>query len=173
MRRKILRSLIPTTTATIAACLLVSILASKASAQPILVNDTAGPRPAWVFPTGYLKVYSATYENLNGDNTFVYPHTDYRIFTPDGRYVMSVSNAITPVDEIPSEVRLPVGHYIIRAKSETMGTVDVPVVVRTARVTKIHLERCKDWCDPAIGEYPHLLVRLPNGQPIAWKAYPR
>ena len=159
--------------AAIGACLVGLILGLNAFAQPVLVRDTVGPRPGWVCPTGYLKVYSATYENPNGDNTFAYPHTDYTVYTPDGRFVLNVSNAITPVDEIPSEVRLPIGHYIVRAESETMGVVEVPVVVRTAHVTKLHLERFKDWCDPAMAAYPHLLARLPNGQPIGWKAYAR
>ena len=155
-----------------AVSLAVSTGTLTACPQPVFVRDVAGPRPARAGESiGFLKVYSATVQNPNGDNTYAYPHTDYSIYTPDGRLFMEVSNAITPVDELPSQVTLPSGHYIVRAQSENMGTVYVPIVVRTAHTTRLHLERGKDWRDPAICEYPQLLVRLPNGQPIGWKAY--
>lgn len=76
-------------------------------------------------------------------------------------------------DEQPSRVTLPRGSYIVQAWSETMGAVSVPVVIRTAHMTVLHLERPKDWREPALVGRPRLFVHLPNGQPIGWKAVRR
>ena len=48
--------------------------------------------------------------------------------------------------------------------------VSVPVAVETGKTTVLHLEREKDWKDVAAGIRSADLVRLPNGQPIGFRA---
>ena len=55
---------------------------------------------------GYLEVYTATDEVLDGDNTIRYIHTDYFINRPDGSRYKFVVNHITPKDEMPEVVEL-------------------------------------------------------------------
>ena len=140
-------------------------LAWCASVPPTAVHETAGPQPLGLHPPeGFLKVYSATEEHQDGDNTYRYPHTGYRIYARDGRLFKGVRNAIGSSDEDPANVRLPSGRYTVVADSETAGTVSVPVVIRTGKTTTLHLEREKDWTPPALARGSDF-VRLPNGQP--------
>jgi len=148
------------------------LLTSCASLQSIAVTSTAGPQPASLYPsTGFLKVYSATEEHFDGDTAY-YPHTDYRILTRDGRVFKEVRNAISPSDEIPATVTLPIGPYTVVAESEASGIVGVPIVVQTGRTTVLYLERKKDWTPPALARESDL-IHLPNGQPIAFRAADR
>jgi len=141
--------------------------------QPVTITQRAGPQPPGLNPpVGFLNVYSATTEYQESDNTYRYPHTDYRIYTSDGRFLGWVSNSITRSDELSERVALPRGSYQIVAESETEGTVRVPVVIRTGRTTVLHLERDKDWTPPPLA-HDSDLVHLPNGQPIGLRARSR
>jgi len=144
-----------------------------ASAQPVAVTQRVGPQPPGFNPrVGFLKVNSATTEFLESDNTYRYPHTDYRIYTSDGRFVGWVQNSISRSDEMAERVPLLSGSYQIVAESETEGTVSVPVVIRTGHTTVLHLERDKDWNPPEHARESDL-VHLPNGQPIGFRARSR
>jgi hypothetical protein len=88
---------------------------------------------------GYLVVSSATEEYTDG-STMYYPHTDYTIYTKDGRYLKGIQNHLGLDDESPERVSLPAGSYVVHARSEIDGSVDVPVTIATGRTTTLNLE---------------------------------
>jgi hypothetical protein len=63
------------------------------------------------------------------------------IYTPDGKLFKSVENHMSRSDEIPEVVRLPVGSYVIEARSERDGYVSVPVMIRNGLRTIVDLGR--------------------------------
>jgi hypothetical protein len=147
-----------------------ALLASCASA-PAVVHDTVGPAVAGVLeePNGSLQVYSATaWTALNDDGPPQLIHTDYQIQSANGALIREVTNP----DEEPARVRLPRGKYNVVAQSDTAGAVEVPVAIEAGKTTVLHLEREKDWNAPA-GMRTADLVRLPNGQPIGFRAQER
>ncbi len=105
---------------------------------------------------GYLLVYSATDQVSDGDLPFILvysatdqvsdgdlpfnPHSSYLIYTPDGKLFKSVENHMSRSDEIPEVVRLPVGSYVIEARSERDGYVRVRIVIKAGRQTILDLD---------------------------------
>lgn len=90
--------------------------------------------------SGWLQVYSAqgwgrTPEG--GPVTFLY--SEYKVFTPEGRFLMRVENASSMDD--PSLVRLTPGKYVVEAQAHQRGTVRVPVTITTGKTTVLHLEK--------------------------------
>ncbi len=73
---------------------------------------------------------------------------DYRIEAPrgylevysDGKVVKKVENHISRSDELPEIVALPVGSYIIEARSDKDGYVRVAVVIKAGHRTTLNLE---------------------------------
>ena len=147
-------------------------LASCASAGPTIVNTPIGPRPPRLSHdyTGFLTVYSATEEHTDGDGPSRYPHSDYEIYTRDGKLFKQVRNALGYSDETPERVTLPKGLYTVVVKSETAATVSIPVVIETGKATVLHLEREKDWTPDLSGARESDLVRLANGQVIGYRS---
>ena len=140
---------------------------------PTVVNAPVGPRPPGLYGGGYvgfLTVYSATEQRQDGDNTYANVHTDYQIYTADGRLFKEVRNSLGPTSETPERVTLPKGSYVVAAQSETSGNVSIPVVIQTGKGTELHLEREKDWKRLAVNARESDLVRLPNGQVIGYRA---
>jgi len=88
---------------------------------------------------GYLLVYSATDEVSDGDLAFN-PHSSYLIYTQDGKLFKSVENHMSRSDEIPDTVRLPVGSYIVEARSANNGYVRVRVVIKPSRQSVLDLD---------------------------------
>jgi hypothetical protein len=90
-------------------------------------------------PHGSLMVYSATDEFDDG-GVLYYAHSPYAIYTTNGKLVKSVENQISRSDEIPEIVTLPVGSYIVNARSAKNANVHVYVVIRAGRRTTVDLE---------------------------------
>jgi hypothetical protein len=88
---------------------------------------------------GSLVVYSATDAFDDGDLPY-YAHSSYTIYTTDGKIFKNVENHLSRSDEIPEVVTLPVGSYVIEARSESDGYVRVRVVIKTGRRTIIDLD---------------------------------
>ena len=88
---------------------------------------------------GYLLVYSATDEVSDGDVPFN-AHSSYLIYTPNRKLFKSVENHMSRSDEIPEVVRLPVGFYVIEARSERDGYVRVRIVIKAGRQTVLDLD---------------------------------
>ena len=89
---------------------------------------------------GYLTVFSSTEEAQWGDGPYYYVHTGYRIYDSTGKAVKWIANHDTNTDEAPAKVELAPGRYTIWAQSDKDGYVNVPVVIKLARTTAVHLE---------------------------------
>ena len=90
-------------------------------------------------PLGYLEVYSATDEFDDGGVPY-HAHSSYVIYTIDGKIFTSVENHISRSDELPEIVAIPVGSYIVEARSERDGYIRVAVVIKAGRKTTLNLE---------------------------------
>jgi hypothetical protein len=88
---------------------------------------------------GYLIVYSATDRIIDGDVQY-YPHSSYAIYTLDGRLVKTVANRVSDNDEAPDIVALPVGSYLVEARSAEEGFLRVHIVIRAGVQTALNLE---------------------------------
>jgi len=109
-----------------------------------IVASTRGTEPstsssAGTTATGYLVVYSATDRANDGDTPY-YPHSSYVIYTAQGKFIKNVANHISTSDEVPERVMLPVGRYVISARSEEKGYTQANIVVRSGRTTVVDLE---------------------------------
>jgi len=100
---------------------------------------TKGEAKAGQLPQGSLVVYSATDAFDDGDLPY-YVHSSYAIYTTDGKLFKNVENHISRSDEIPEVVILPVGTYVIEARSERDGHVRVRVVIKAGRQTILDLD---------------------------------
>jgi hypothetical protein len=101
-----------------------------------LVDGTA---KAGQLSRGSLVVYSATDEFEDGEMPY-YAHSSYAIYTTAGKLFKNVENHISRNDEIPEIVILPVGSYVIEARSERGGYVRVRVVIKAGRQTILDLD---------------------------------
>jgi hypothetical protein len=84
-------------------------------------------------------VYSATDAAEDGEVPY-YAHSSYAIYMTDGRLFKNVENHMSKSDVIPEVVALPVGSYVIEARSETDGYVRVRVVIKAGRQTILDLD---------------------------------
>jgi hypothetical protein len=90
-------------------------------------------------PRGFLIVYSAT-DAFDDGGVAYHAHSSYAIFTTDGKLFKKVENHISRSDEIPEVVALPVGSYVIEARSEKHGDVRMRVVIKEGRRTTLDLD---------------------------------
>ena len=88
---------------------------------------------------GSLVVYSAT-DAFDDGGVPYNAHSSYVIYTTDGRLFKNVENHISNSDEIPEVVTLPVGSYVVEARSETDEYVRVRVVIKAGRQTILDLD---------------------------------
>jgi hypothetical protein len=159
-----------------------------ASNPRVTVLGPVGPAPvgrAGTTPEGCLQVYAArqkAHVDMNeaeflqnndfGKNDFRYrpAHSDYTIYTENGKFVEHIRNARDRNDSVPTLVTLPAGTYRIAAKAEINGSrmdVMLPVRIAPGQCTQVHLQG--NW-------KPHRqfdnrdVVRLPDGQIAGWRA---
>jgi hypothetical protein len=119
---------------------LLMLLASCASGGGKLLPPVGPANLSSGAPSGgYLLVYSATEEHNDGGLMY-YPHTSYRIYSQNGRYLKAVHNHISLSDELPEPVLLQSGQYMVHATSEVDGPVIVPVIIASGRTTVVNLE---------------------------------
>jgi hypothetical protein len=146
---------------------LIVLLAGCAS-TPIAVSPV-GPEPtssSALTPKGYLKVFSDTETHIIGDNAYYYPHTGYTILDGSDRLLGYVPNHLGNMDETPSIVTIPVGHYKIKAESASYGRVTVPVIVAQGRSTVVHLD---GYWRPSSNAATNAMVFFPDGEAVGWK----
>jgi hypothetical protein len=91
-------------------------------------------------PQGYLKVYSAT-DPFDDGGLLYYAHSSYAIYTINGKLFKRVENHMSRSDELPEMVSLPVGSYIVEARSEKDGYIRRPVTIKEERRTILDLDR--------------------------------
>ena len=90
-------------------------------------------------PQGYLEVYSGTEQFQDGGLSY-YAHSSYAVYTVDGKLFKRVENHISPSDEIPESVSLPIGSYIVEARSENDGCVRIPITIKKGQRTSLDLD---------------------------------
>lgn len=148
---------------------LLSSCVHQPVARPVALAPV-GPGPfAWgaSSPTkGDLKVYSATERYSEGGVPYR-PHTDYSIYTSDGRRLKRVRNHRDREDESPTRVTLPPGDYVVRAKTQSYGSVRVVVVIKPNQLTTVMLQPA--W-KPKAWWVPTMMVTLPDGCFVGWRA---
>lgn len=141
----------------------------NAGAGPVL--PAVGPTPPGLenkVTVGYLKVFSRTERSKWGTGPTVDVHTAYWIYDTSGKCIRTVRNHDTSVDEFPQSVELTPGTYVVKAWSSNDGLVTVPVVIKLARTTTVHLDRSLSSDSRAIDS--GRAVTAPSGQVVGWKA---
>jgi hypothetical protein len=137
----------------------VACLVGCASPAHLAVSEPVGPAPsagAITSEGSELQVYTARarvpvdlnkeewlWNNDFGRNDFLYEatHTDYTIYTQDGKVFKHVKNARNYEDPKPAVVSLPPGTYKIEARARDFGWVTIPVVIGENKLTVVNLQR--------------------------------
>jgi len=139
-----------------------------------MVLDPVGPSPSSVAENngeGSLIVYTA-YEVVGpgvGDYEHRRHYSDYKIDSEDGKLLQAVHNDVGTSLKEAARVKLPAGRYRVVANANGYGTVTVPVVVGSNRLTVVHLEGGASWPDMAADNQASA-VRLPDGEIVGWRA---
>jgi len=145
------------------------VLAFAGCASQPLTLSSVGPQPASTKQLSYLgglQVYTDLETHQIGDSTYYYPHSSYEVYNSAGARVKIVENHRGPMDENPTLVAIPAGHYTILGASANYGNVRLPVTVEAGKTTVLHLDG--NW-KPAAGAHDQL-VYFPNGEPIGWQS---
>ena len=149
------------------------LLSGCASFERSLVLDPVGPaliQSATVGSKGSLVVYSAF--DVHADFTSIDPdrhrHTDYKIFSENGKLLQVVHNDTGTMLEGPVVVGLSAGTYRIAARANGYGVVTLPVVIAPHRITTVHLEGGGSWSNKGAFNQKNG-VRLPDGQIVGWR----
>ncbi len=142
-------------------------LLAGCSSTPIKLAPVGPPPSATNVPSGWLKVFSATRTVPDGDSTYDYPHTGYRIYTESGKLLEYVPNHIDATDESATLLRIPAGRYNVLARSEPYNMVMVPIVIQAGETTEVHLGA--HWKAPANAP-TNEFVYFPDGRPVGWKS---
>lgn len=88
---------------------------------------------------GSLQVYPATDAFDDGGLPY-YAHSSYAIYATDGKLFKNVENHVSNSDETPEIVTLPMGSYVIEARSEKDGYVRGLVVIKQGLLTVLDLD---------------------------------
>ena len=88
---------------------------------------------------GYLTVYLRANE-FNEGNAWYFPQNLFAIYTIDGKLIKNVTSQLSVDEEIPEVVRLPVGFYMVVARSEKNGYIRLPVAIKTGQRTVLDLD---------------------------------
>ncbi len=158
-------------------CVLLAVVPFLVScASEHVALSPVGPNPEAKGPpgnTGYLQVFSEREPlvegSYDGSNGIIYHHTDYNIYDTHGRHLEHVGNAAGHFDSAPRLVPLPAGEYVVRARGKDYLFVQLPVVIKGGRVTRVHLD---DRWSPNKSTAKNQLVTAPNGTPVGWRANP-
>jgi hypothetical protein len=141
------------------------------ASQPIALAPV-GPGPfvngAYVAGKGDLEVYTETQE-YDEDDLSYFPHTDYEIYTLDGKHLRHVWNHQNHEDEFPAVVTLAPGEYVVKAWADSCGLVSVPVVIKPNETTRVILQ--PGW-KPEEKAAQSDLVQIPGHYFVGWRANP-
>jgi len=88
---------------------------------------------------GYLTVNSAT-DRIEDGGLEYYAHSSYMVYTVDNNVFKRVENHLSATDETPEMVSLPVGSYIVEARSAKNGYIRTAVTVKEGRRTNLDLD---------------------------------
>ena len=88
---------------------------------------------------GYLTVY-ITADEFNDGSAWYFPRSVYAIYTIDGKLFRNVKSQHSTDEEIPDVVALPIGSYMVVARSERDGYIGRPVVIKAGQRTILDLD---------------------------------
>jgi hypothetical protein len=88
---------------------------------------------------GYLTVYITT-DEFNDGSAWYFPRGFYSIYTIDGKLFKNVKSQRSADDEIPDVVALPVGSYMVVARSEKDGYIHLPIAIKAGQRTVLDLD---------------------------------
>src|SRR5439155_21802459 len=88
---------------------------------------------------GYLTVYLRTVASYDS-NAWYFPQNHIAIYTIDGKLLKNVTSQLSTDEEIPETVTLPVGSYMVVARSEKDGYIRLPVAIKAGRRTVLDLD---------------------------------
>ena len=88
---------------------------------------------------GYLMVYLRADESYDS-NAWYFPQNLFAIYTMDGKLFKNVTSQYSADEEIPEAVALPVGSYMVVARSEKDGYIRLPVVINAGQRTILDLD---------------------------------
>jgi hypothetical protein len=88
---------------------------------------------------GYLTVY-LTADEFNDGNAWYFPQNLFAIYTIDGKLFKNVTSQHSADDEISEVVPLPVGSYMVVARSEKDGYIRLPVAIKAGQRTVLDLD---------------------------------
>jgi len=88
---------------------------------------------------GYLTVYLRD-DQFYGGNAWYFPQNLFAIYTIDGKLFKNVTSQYSADEEIPEAVALPVGSYMVVARSEKDGYIRLPVAIKTGQRTVLDLD---------------------------------
>jgi len=88
---------------------------------------------------GYLTVY-LTVDEFNDGNAWYFPQDLFAIYTIEGKLFKNVTSQLSADEEIPEIVALPVGSYMVVARSEKDGYIRLPVAIKAGRRTVLDLD---------------------------------
>lgn len=143
--------------------------------RPNILLDPVGPPPRSVgttdSPDGWLVVYSAWGGGGppgESSDTPVNHHSDYKIYSSDGKLFKTVNNWTGTYSDDPATVSLLPGRYTVATSVSSLQSVTVPVVIETGKTTSVHL----DGSELTAGGQTSTndFVRLPDGSIIGWRA---
>ena len=103
---------------------------------PIRPRDSECPAGS---ARGYLTVYLRADESYDG-NAWYFPQNLFAIYTIDGKLFKNVTSQVSADEEIPEIVALPVGSYMVVARSEKDGYIRLPVAIKAGRRTVLDLD---------------------------------
>jgi hypothetical protein len=150
---------------------LAALASGCASHREKVIGGPVGPPPL-VAPgrsdQGALVVYSALDFGTPSDPERVSHHSDYQIYSADGRRFKYVNNRIGTYIEDPATVGLPPGLYKVRARAAAFGFVTTSVVIEAGKTTFIHLDGSE--LSSGIQTPASRIVRLPDGLIMGWQA---
>ena len=155
------------------------LILSGCASQPPVALDPVGPVPmASAHATsgrGSLVVFSPPEAvanlsaEISGQPSDDWQYSGYKIFSPDGRRIKSVSNNAGTVQLHPQKVDLPAGKYVVVAKAAGGIRVTVPVVIASCQTTVLHLDD-NDFQPGETGFDQTNAVHLPDGRIVGWRA---
>jgi len=117
--------------------------------------------------SGQLEVFSALEGRSEGNNPSWHQHADYYLCDQQGRHLRHVDNTVGYYAQAPRVITLPPGKYLVKAPAKDALWLEVPVVIESGRITKVHLDG--DWKLPADTSETKF-VDAPAGYPVGWRA---
>jgi len=150
---------------------LIVLASGCAFNRPLVLQTAVGPSPFETgtgSPEGRLAVYSALDTGFSSDPDASTHHSDYRIYSADGKQLKYVHNWVGTFIEDPAVVSLAPGRYNVVARAAASGTVTVPIVIEAGKTTSVHLDGSKLADGRKTSD--SALVRLPDGWIVGWRA---